>query len=204
MNAGKFFIAALLLVAAGPFALAEQEEPAAKPAPIYGDSVPGVGPIRAEDWFVKTWNERRAHFREQAGQQHGDVVFFGDSITQGWSDDFRGIFGDFETAPDSDTNRPHSGPLPNGEGGIKLANRGISGDTTRGLLARVDDDVLALEPRAIVLLIGTNDIGLGIAPLDISENVKLLLEKISKHDPNVPVILVRGHAVVRREAAAGR
>ena len=104
------------------------EKPAAKATPIYSDSVPGVGPIRAEEWFVKTWNDRRAHFRELAPKQHGAIVFFGDSITQGWGDDFRGKF-------------------PK----LNVANRGISGDITRGLLARLDEDVLALDPRAIVL-----------------------------------------------------
>jgi lysophospholipase L1-like esterase len=130
--------------------------------------VPGVGPIRAEEWFVKVWNTRRAHFRELASSQKGAIVFFGDSITQGWGDNFRDQFKD---------------------SGLNLANRGISGDTTRGLLARVDEDVLALQPQAIVLLIGTNDIGLGIDPLAIGENMKLLLEKIAQHDPKVPVIL---------------
>jgi lysophospholipase L1-like esterase len=142
------------------------EKPVAKTAAIYTEDVPGIGPIRAEDWFVKGWNERRAHFRELAPKQHGAIVFFGDSITQGWSDDFRGKF-------------------PN----LNVANRGISGDTTRGLLARVDEDVLALTPRAIVLLIGTNDIGLGLSPEDIAGNIKLLLKKIAEEDPKVPIVL---------------
>jgi lysophospholipase L1-like esterase len=183
------YIAAIALLATASYALAEDEKHADKPAPIYSDEVPGTGPIRAEDWFVKTWNERRSHFREQEKDQHGDIVFFGDSITQGWSDDFRGMFGNIAKAADSDGKHPHPGPLPEGEGELRLANRGISGDTTRGLLARVDEDVLALDPRAIVLLIGTNDLGIGIAPLDVAENLKLLLAKIAKHDPKVPVIL---------------
>src|SRR5688500_15876137 len=69
-------------------------------------NVPGVGPIRHEEWFVKTWNERRATFAAHADLQHGALVFLGDSITQGWGEDFRNKFPD-----------------------VKLANRGISGDT---------------------------------------------------------------------------
>src|SRR6478736_4975259 len=95
------------------------------------NDTPGVGPIRKEDWFQKTWRDRRAKFAEQKAQQEQALVFLGDSITQGWGDDFRGKFP-----------------------GMKVANRGISGDTSRGLLARLDDDVLALDPRGIVLLIG--------------------------------------------------
>jgi lysophospholipase L1-like esterase len=162
-------ICLLMTLTATPSIRAQQtvaEKPPTKTTPIYKDSVPGVGPIRSEDWFVKTWNTRRAHFRELAAKQQGAIVFFGDSITQGWGDDFRGKF-------------------PN----LNVANRGISGDITRGLLARVNDDVLSLKPRAIVILIGTNDIGLGISPADIADNIKLLLAQIKKHDPKVPIIL---------------
>jgi lysophospholipase L1-like esterase len=141
-------------------------KPATKAAPIYDASVPGVGPIRNEDWFVKTWRDRRAQFAKQKAKQQRTLVFLGDSITQGWSDDFRGKF-------------------PN----LNVANRGISGDTSRGLLARVEEDVLALDPSGIVLLIGTNDIGQKVRPEDIAANVKLLLEKITAHSPETPIIL---------------
>ena len=119
------------------------------------EGVPGVGPIRREDWFQQLWRDRRAKFAEQKAAQQQALVFFGDSITQGWGDDFGGRFP-----------------------GVKVANRGISGDTSRGLLARVDTDVLALNPRGIVLLIGTNDVQLNVSPEDIADNVKLLLAKI--------------------------
>jgi lysophospholipase L1-like esterase len=42
--------------------------------------------------------------------------------------------------------------------GLKVANRGISGDTTRGVLIRMQGDVLALNPKGVVILIGTNDL----------------------------------------------
>jgi len=38
---------------------------------------------------------------------------------------------------------------------MKTANRGISGDVTRGVLYRMKEDVLDLNPKAVVLLIGT-------------------------------------------------
>ena len=41
---------------------------------------------------------------------------------------------------------------------LNVANRGISGDTTRGMLLRLDDDVLSLDPSAVVMLMGTNDL----------------------------------------------
>ena len=142
-------------------------EPAVRSSlPSTDESVPGVGPIRREDWFQNLWRDRRAAFAEQKAAQEHALVFFGDSITQGWGDDFGARFP-----------------------GVKVANRGISGDTSRGLLARLDDDVLALNPRCIVLLIGTNDVELNMAPEGIAANVKLLLAKIGAHNPRTPVIL---------------
>src|SRR2546421_12924414 len=85
--------------------------------------LPGAGPIRRADWFKKLWAERRSAFATRAAQEQGAVVFLGDSITQGWGDDFGGAFA-----------------------GMKVANRGISGDTSRGVLIRLKDDVLALKP----------------------------------------------------------
>lgn len=128
--------------------------------------VPGVGPIRHEEWFVKVWNERRATFAAHAELQHGALVFLGDSITQGWGEDFRNKFPD-----------------------VKLANRGISGDTTRGLLIRLEQDVLSLDPSGIVLLIGTNDLDVDVTPEQVAGNVKLLLDAIVAADPTTPVIL---------------
>jgi lysophospholipase L1-like esterase len=131
-----------------------------------GKDVPGIGPIRHEDWFQKLWRERRAMFARQKTEQQHALVFFGDSITQGWGDDFKGSFP-----------------------GVKVANRGISGDTTRGLLTRIDDDVLALDPRGVVLLIGTNDVELKVPLEGIAANVKSLLGKFGAHNPHAPIIL---------------
>jgi beta-glucosidase len=89
-------------------------------------------------------------------KDQNSVVFLGDSITQGWGDTMGGSFGE-----------------------IKVANRGISGDTTRGVLIRMDEDVLALHPRAVVLLIGTNDLEEGADPETIAANLKLLVRKLN-------------------------
>jgi lysophospholipase L1-like esterase len=149
---------------------AAAKNPATEPAGAYPDSTPGVGPVRNEDWFVKVWNERRKLFSDKKSEQQHALVFLGDSITQGWSEDFRGEF--------KNTN-------------LKLANRGISGDITRGVLARLDDDVIALDPQAVVLLIGTNDLDVGLSPEQIAGNVKLILDRLTSHNSNTPIILCK-------------
>jgi lysophospholipase L1-like esterase len=93
-------------------------------------------------------------------------VFLGDSITQGWGDDMGGSFA-----------------------GVIVANRGISGDTTRGLLIRLDQDVLALNPDGVVLLIGTNDLEEGADPETTAADLKLLLAKLKAHNARMPIIL---------------
>lgn len=73
--------------------------------------------------------------------------------------------------------------------GQAVYNRGISGDTTDRLLERLNENVLNIEPKNIVLLIGTNDIGRGL-PLSMSvENVSKIIENTKKVCPDINFIL---------------
>jgi lysophospholipase L1-like esterase len=134
--------------------------------PATDDGLPGAGPIRRYDWFHQLWRNRRASWAARIEQDRNAVVFLGDSITQGWGDDFSASFP-----------------------GMKVANRGISGDTSRGVLIRLKEDILALDPRAVVLLIGTNDLEEGAEPETIAANLKLILAELSRHNADMPVIL---------------
>jgi lysophospholipase L1-like esterase len=133
--------------------------------PQTDEGLPGAGPIRRYDWFQKLWVERRSMWAKQRQQDMGAVVFLGDSITQQWD-------GLAQAFP-----------------GLKVANRGISGDTTRGVLIRLDEDVLTLDPKAVVLLIGVNDLGEEASPETIAGNMKLILAALKAHDPDMPIIL---------------
>lgn len=126
----------------------------------------GEGPVRRYDWFKNLWQKRRAKWADEVKQDQGAVVFFGDSITQGWGPDMRGAFGE-----------------------MKVANRGISGDTTRGMLYRLEEDVLSLNPSAIVLLMGTNDLEEKATPEQVAGNVGLIVAAIKKHRADLPIIL---------------
>lgn len=136
--------------------------------PKTDDGVPGVGPIRRYDWFLNLWNEKRKQWAGRVQADQDAVVFLGDSITQGWGDD-----------------------LGNSFPGLKVANRGISGDTTRGMLLRLNQDVLALNPKGIVMLMGTNDLEEGADASQVSKNIELILTAIQKHNPKIPVTLCR-------------
>ncbi|MDG2167503.1 MAG: GDSL-type esterase/lipase family protein, partial [Opitutales bacterium] len=59
------------------------------------------------------------------------------------------------------------------------------------MLIRLDEDVLALNPSAVVMLMGTNDLADGATPEQISGNVKLMLDAFQAHNPDMPIILCR-------------
>lgn len=98
-------------------------------------------------------------------EDHGAVLFLGDSITaQGSWDDW----------------------LP----GERTVNQGIGGDTTDGVLARLDD-VIALEPEVIVLLAGTNDFGNHRASVEhVVRGVESVLVTLRRELPGVRLLLV--------------
>jgi len=143
-----------------------QAFPADVSIPATDDGLPGAGPIRRYDWFKKLWLRKRTSWAKRVQQDQGALVFLGDSITQGWGDTMSGSFP-----------------------GVKVANRGISGDTTRGVLIRLQGDVLALKPSGVVLLIGTNDLEEKASAEVIAGNLKLIIAALKKHNPKMPIIL---------------
>lgn len=128
-------------------------------------TLPGKGPTNVWNGLAATWAKRRQGWAGHSQQDHGALVFLGDSITQGFE------------------------PLSQFFPGVKLANRGIGGDTTRGVLYRLDPDVLNLDPEGIVLLIGTNDLGIGADPDDVIDNIKVILARIKAHNARTPIIV---------------
>jgi lysophospholipase L1-like esterase len=167
-------------------ALSQQAVAAAPPAsrldiPDNDDGLPGVGPLRRYAWFRKLWHDKRTRWATEVQQDQGAVVLLGDSITQGWNDRLSAAFP-----------------------GMKVANRGISGDTTRGVLIRLQDDVIAVKPKAVVLLIGTNDIEEGARPDVVESNVRSILAALKTHDPAMPIVLCQvlpSSAKMKRPAA---
>jgi lysophospholipase L1-like esterase len=194
-------LAAVLLcaLAAGPGVAmpGAQTAPDRFAIPATDEGLPGAGPIRRYDWFQKLWRERRSAWAATREGDRGAVVFLGDSITQGWNDRLGAAFP-----------------------GMKVVNRGIDGDTTRGVLIRLQDDVLALDPAAIVLLVGTNDLEEGATPEVAAGNVRLVLAAIEKRAARTPVVLcevmpssagmkrpasaIKAMNALYREAATGR
>ena len=89
------------------------------------------------------YREANAALRAPA-QDENRVVFFGDSITDGWRLD--------ESFP-----------------GKPYVNRGIGGQTTPQMLIRFRQDVVNLHPKAVVILAGTNDIAGNTGPMRLED-----------------------------------
>ncbi len=163
----SFSLLLLFLVAIAPITSFAQDAKSFD-IPETNDGLPGEGPIRRYDWFSNLWKNKRSTWAKQVEKDQGAVVFLGDSITQGWGDQLGGSFGD-----------------------MKVANRGISGDTTRGMLIRLEEDVLSLNPKAVVMLMGTNDLEEQAEPETVAANAKLIVEALKKHDSEMPIILCK-------------
>jgi len=80
------------------------------------------------------------------------VVFMGNSITQGWKD----------ARPEFFKNNPY-------------LCRGIGGQTTPQMLVRFRQDVIALQPKVVVILAGTNDIAGNTGP----STLEMILDNLS-------------------------
>lgn len=73
-------------------------------------------------------------------------------------------------------------------GNNEVINRGIGGDITFGVLARLDD-ITTRKPSKVFILIGINDIGKDIPDLVIAENVRKIITRIQSESPATIIFL---------------
>jgi lysophospholipase L1-like esterase len=124
---------------------------------------PGKGPIRLFAWM----NDNRNWFWTQREKDQGKVVFVGDSLIGGWK------------GPLLAKNFPD----------LKIANRGIGGDVSRGVLFRFKEDVLDLKPSAIVICCGSNDLSCHADPAVTQENIEAIIAQAREYSATVPIVL---------------
>ena len=73
--------------------------------------------------------------------------------------------------------------------GLNAVNSGISGDTTSGILERMDSSVYAYEPQVVVLLAGINDLLSGTDEAAVIQNLFAIVAGIHEHLPACRVIV---------------
>lgn len=109
------------------------------------------------NWYY----QQRMDLYENLEVKKYDIVFLGNSITE------RGEWHEL---------------LP----GKMVANRGIGGDNTFGILARMEN-VISLQPEKLFILIGINDLGRGL-PVDVvANNYKIMISNLKAALPKTSI-----------------
>jgi beta-glucosidase len=131
-----------------------------------------------ESWSIDWWkprHEQKLQEKQQllAAGTPPQVVFIGDSITQGWEKDGAEVW------------QRHFAPLH----GLAL---GFGGDRTENVLWRLQHgEIEGLAPRAVVLMIGTNNTGhRGENPATTAAGIKRLIDEIRQRLPKTRILLL--------------
>lgn len=113
--------------------------------------------MQAQEQKHSTFYYQRATLFEVLPTSKSDIIFLGNSITNGgeWAE----LLGN-----------PHA------------KNRGISGDTTQGVLDRLST-ITKGKPSKIFLLIGTNDLSRGKSVDEVAKNVEKIVERVKRESP---------------------
>jgi lysophospholipase L1-like esterase len=82
-----------------------------------------------------------------------------------------------------------------------IANRGIGGDVSAQLLARLNSVPLSDATRHVFLLIGTNDLAQGVPIEQITSNIRALLDQVHQRAPQAQVLI---QSVMPRKASYRR
>jgi lysophospholipase L1-like esterase len=145
------------------------EKPAA-PIHILTPPVTGANPKLGADGKIEAGYAAKHQAQcEALLANNPELVFIGDSITARWPAEL----------------------LQEKFGAFRPANLGIGGDWFQNVLWRVQNGVLdKLHPKAIVLLIGTNNITAGLTPDEVAEGIASLLKAIQEKAPASKILLL--------------
>lgn len=132
---------------------------------------PSAPSIPATRSMPTNWMARHEGFVAQAKKGGIDLLFLGDSITDGWRSKGKNIW--------AKSYEPRH-----------AANFGIGGDRTQHVLWRIENGELdGIKPKVAVLMIGTNNSN-SDSPEPIADAIKLLIQKIHAKCPETKVLLL--------------
>lgn len=121
------------------------------------------------------WRERQQRLNERAAEagEKAQVIFIGDSITQGWEGAGKEVWSKYYAHRNA-------------------VNLGIGGDRTQHVLWRLDNGNLAgLKPKAAVVMIGTNNSnGEDNSVEQIADGVTAIVRKLQDKLPDMKILLV--------------
>lgn len=122
------------------------------------------------------WMQRHLAIVQRVRDSKPDLVFIGDSITQGWEDDGAAVWSAYY-------------------GTRAAANAGIGGDRTQHVLWRLENGLAAAmmdhPPRAIVLMIGTNNSnGSDNTAAEIAGGIVAIVQDLRRGLPDTHILLL--------------
>ncbi len=121
------------------------------------------------------WVKRHEQFNKnvQANQGNIDLIFVGDSITQGWEGRGKDVWDKYYS---------HRKPL----------NLGIGGDRTQHVLWRLDNgNISGIQPKVAVVMIGTNNSGKDRNTADeMVDGVEAVVKKLRSKLPETKILLL--------------
>jgi lysophospholipase L1-like esterase len=137
-----------------------------------GDVAKDHGAIRPTPRKEKWWQDRHQRFLDIANKGNVDVLFLGDSITQGWEGAGKEVWKERFTP-------------------MKAANFGIGGDQTQHVLWRLRDgkELHGISPKVVVLMIGTNNMGSNNAE-QIADGITAIVKELRRQLPEGKVLLL--------------
>jgi lysophospholipase L1-like esterase len=144
----RFVVLCLLVLASAEISRAQSPTPSPSPTDPCAEMTTRAtrAEARLKDWpALARYREDNTKVTTPA-KTEDRVVFMGDSITDSWDDPKYGGF------------------FP----GKPYIDRGISGQTTPQMLIRFRPDVIALQPKVVVILAGTNDIAGNTGPMTLA------------------------------------
>lgn len=136
----------------------------------------------SEHWALSWWIPRHEAKVALTKTANPELVFVGDSITEGWEKSGAGVFEKYF-------------------GNYKTLTLGFGGDRTENVLWRLQHgEIDGIDPKLLVLMIGTNNTGhRQDSPKLVAEGIKAILQEIHTRLPNTKVLL---HAIFPRGAEA--
>lgn len=119
-------------------------------------------PIIPDSLFSTYYHQRVTHFKSLP-QTLGDIIFLGNSITDGG--EWQELFDD-----------------------LSVKNRGISGDVSAGVIHRVDE-IAVRKPAKIFLMIGTNDLARSIRADSLIRNILWIAKYLKDRSPSTKLFV---------------
>jgi len=141
------------------------------PSPEYRGKSAGWG--EGKDWF-----SQHIAINKIGKQRQVDLVFLGNSITQGWGGEGRDVW---SAAPEVWEQKYKS---------KKAANFGISGDRTQHIIWRIKNGNFEnINPKLIILTIGVNNFPFNTAE-EISEGIKKIVNELITKTPKSKILVL--------------